>query len=145
MYDAHINQLEIIMKIKTEELKGVALDYAVAIANGVNSKIIRLSKPSLTTWMLDEDGSYTGQYMTGPSLIFSRWETAGPIIEKEMIQLNPSGVGDNAWTARIKQKLPPGMNGYFEKSGSSPLIAAMRCYVASKLGEVVNVPKELNQ
>jgi hypothetical protein len=27
--------------------------------------------------------------------------------------------------------------------GDTPLIAAMRCYVASKLGSLVDVPKEL--
>ena len=30
-----------------------------------------------------------------------------------------------------------------EESGSTPLIAAMRCYVASKLGDEVEVPEEL--
>lgn len=28
-------------------------------------------------------------------------------------------------------------------SGDTPLIAAMRCYVASKLGEIVDIPQEL--
>jgi len=31
----------------------------------------------------------------------------------------------------------------FEQDGPTPLIAAMRCYVASKLGEEVDVPEEL--
>jgi hypothetical protein len=31
----------------------------------------------------------------------------------------------------------------YEGTGSTPLIAAMRCYVASKLGDEVEIPKEL--
>ena len=32
---------------------------------------------------------------------------------------------------------------YCEQSGDTPLIAAMRCYVASKLGDTVELPEEL--
>ena len=44
--------------------------------------------------------------------------------------------------ARSKQSLPSTMNGWFEKTGPTPLIAAMRRYVASKLGDAIDVPKE---
>ena len=47
------------------------------------------------------------------------------------------------WVARIKQSLPANMNGWFENVGPTPLIAAMRCYVTSKLGNEVEVQKEL--
>jgi hypothetical protein len=31
----------------------------------------------------------------------------------------------------------------FEEEGPTPLIAAMRCYVASKLGDYIDIPEEL--
>ncbi len=43
---------------------------------------------------------------------------------------------EDEWEAMIK-------GGFFTSYGSTPLIAAMRCYVASKLGEEVEVPDEL--
>lgn len=39
--------------------------------------------------------------------------------------------------------LAMGVDGKPCSAGPTPLVAAMRCYVASKLGDVVDVPKEL--
>jgi hypothetical protein len=58
----------------------------------------------------------------------SEWEYGGPIIEREGIALIPG------WTAER-----PG----FSADGPTPLIAAMRCYVSSKLGDTVDIPEEL--
>jgi hypothetical protein len=55
-----------------------------------------------------------------------KWEHGGPIIEREGIALIPG------WTAER-----PG----FSADGDTPLVAAMRCYVASKLGDDVDLPK----
>jgi hypothetical protein len=62
-----------------------------------------------------------------------QWEHGGPIIERE--RLTVGWVADT-WAAVV---------GLVEHKqiGPTPLIAAMRCYVASKLGDVVNVPEEL--
>ncbi len=60
------------------------------------------------------------------------WAFGGPIIDQEKIGLFPSGV---AWYERD--------GGTFYSYGPTPLIAAMRCYVASKLGDKVEVPDEL--
>lgn len=62
------------------------------------------------------------------------WAQGGPIIEREMIELQPFG--------------PYGWNAInFSRSvaefGQTALIAAMRCYVASKLGDEVELPEEL--
>ena len=61
-----------------------------------------------------------------------KWEHGGPIIEREKITLEWTG---EDWMAYIKHDA--------EFFGVTPLIAAMRCYVASKLGDDVDVPKEL--
>jgi hypothetical protein len=62
------------------------------------------------------------------------WLAAGPIIEREMIELVPQS--PVLWEAMYR-------NQHIPHDGPTPLMAAMRCYVASKLGETVNVPEEL--
>ncbi len=63
------------------------------------------------------------------------WSQGGPIIEREKITLQPI-VRPDGWMARTQK-----CDSVWE--GQHPLIAAMRCYVASNLGDEVNVPKEL--
>ena len=58
----------------------------------------------------------------------------GPIIEREGIGFTQFNDYPQ-WTAKHPQAV------YFD--GPTPLIAAMRCYVASKLGDEVEVPDEL--
>ena len=60
------------------------------------------------------------------------WSQGGPIIEREKIELEWHG---NYWLAQIRADE--------EWYGPTPLIAAMRCYVAYKLGDEVDVPAEL--
>jgi len=64
------------------------------------------------------------------------WTDGGPIIEREKIQL---WVGQN-WNASME---PNNINTDTFESGPTPLVAAMRCYVASQLGDEVEVPDEL--
>lgn len=76
------------------------------------------------------------------------WAQGGPIIEQEGIELLCNTTAEEAerfiegshadWRAA---KRPIDRNTrYF---GTTPLIAAMRCYVASKLGDEVDIPKGL--
>ena len=64
------------------------------------------------------------------------WSLAGPIIEREGVGVFKYSNGPE-WTARTADYPPK----YFK--GPTPLVAAMRCYVASKLGDDVDVPEEL--
>jgi hypothetical protein len=96
--------------MKTNELVGTALDWAVAKCEGT----------------LHDDGSVPDYFQ--PSI---DWEQGGAIIECERIEIVPN----DAWDAyKEGQHLP--------NTGATPLIAAMRCYVASKLGDEVDVPNE---
>ena len=63
----------------------------------------------------------------------SDWACGGPILEREGISIYrmPSD-----WSAAYN---PSGAT----QDGSTPLIAAMRCFVTSRLGEEVEVPDEL--
>ena len=64
------------------------------------------------------------------------WAQGGPIIEREGIDLKR--ITDSLWEAEINA------NDYHNrKNGPAPLVAAMRCYVASRLGDEIEVPVEL--
>lgn len=113
------------MKIETNRLTGVELDWAVAKCEGEE---VRLEKGQLEA--LWTDNGYK------PS---TNWAQAGPIIEREGISLDYIGVGEDirvqAWHATKWLADDLVSSG----SGPTPLVAAMRCYVASKLGEEVEV------
>ena len=77
----------------------------------------------------------------------SNWANGGPIIERENIWLRGCGGPQsngmkppNEWRAMIDIEI-----GTISKHGPTPLIAAMRAFVSSKLGDVVGVPDELVQ
>ena len=62
------------------------------------------------------------------------WSRGGPIIEREFIGLQRWNE-EHEWAADI--------GGDFYQYGETPLIVAMRCYVASRLGSDVDVPEEM--
>lgn len=133
-------------KIKVAEATGRVLDYLVAIAKGVDPQDIRVDRDRLYRWMRDADGRHTGAYMTGPEFMFSSmWESGGPIIERERMAVTCTPV---YWCAYRHSgvRRHDGFETYawtHKHVGPTPLIAAMRCYVASKLGEEVEVPDAL--
>jgi hypothetical protein len=100
--------------MKTSELIGMQLDWAVAKAEGYP----------------DEDISVDWNYSTD-------WRLGGSLIEREGIQIQKHRSG---WVA-----LPEDAQFSEEEYQEGPtiLIAAMRCYVASKLGDEVEIPDDL--
>ena len=80
------------------------------------------------------------------------WDQGGPIIEREGINLSIDYQDDAlsndmvqiGWKANLWNNSVPGTPGFLQWSyGPTPLIAAMRCFCCSKLGDVVDVPEEL--
>ena len=71
------------------------------------------------------------------------WAAGGTIIEREGISIkeNLPSMPDNRWNA-FPSRSAKGAGGKWG-AGPTPLIAAMRCYVASKLGDEVEIPEEL--
>ena len=65
----------------------------------------------------------------------TNWNHGGPIIERERIDVFSISNG-NGWCAQSDVRV---YNGY----GPTPLIAALRCFVASKLGDEVDIPEDL--
>jgi len=113
--------------MKTAELTGAALDWAVAHCEGF---VQQGDEP----WQPGEE----------PFAFTTDWAQGGPIIEREGIaidcirsdgnidswQAGSMVAGDDNWDSGVQY-------------GTMPLIAAMRCYVASKLGDEVKIPTEL--
>jgi len=107
--------------MKTAELTGAALDWAVAKCEGLT----QYYEPDEQCAFDDEGAAYE------PS---ANWAQGGPIIEQEGICLVLNQ--HRTWDAHKD-------NVNFFETGTTPLIAAMRCYVASKLGDEVEIPEEL--
>lgn len=110
------------MKVKTSELSGAALDWAVAKCEYDDLAALNIQYPE-----------YAKHYpKVSPS---TDWSQGGPIIERERIEI---GSYADQWQATMHME-----GGSIFDRGPTPLIAAMRCYVASKLGDVVEIPDEL--
>lgn len=110
---------------KVSDLTGSELDFFVAEAEGkiVSARryvpvMTKCQKISLTAW---EEYS--------PS---TDWSQGGPIIKREKIGILPRM--DGSWYAEIPKELK--QDGLFAV-GETPLVAAMRCFVADKFGEEV--------
>jgi hypothetical protein len=113
--------------MKTSELTGAVLDWAVATCEGY--EVVRMRGNVITFLDRTDDGALNERQI-GYS---TDWAQGGPIIEREKIELIPNGEG---WDAMQHDQHIP-------NEGLTPLIAAMRCYVASKLGDTVKIPDEL--
>jgi hypothetical protein len=115
--------------MKTNELTRPALDWAVCEATGFFKGYtqFRTGKNFLKVW---------GVAMNTHLHPSTDWSQGGPIIEREGMCISRTNkTREEPWAALI--------DGYYWIDGPTPLIAAMRCYVASKLGAEVEIPKEL--
>lgn len=114
--------------MKTSELTGAALDWAVAKCEGLLAPDgVRLSDEYCDSLHHDQDGGFS-----------TDWSQGGPIIEREKISV---------WY-RVGVNLTANIDGKHEQSvpysqPNAQLTVAMRCYVASKLGDEVEIPEEL--
>lgn len=121
------------MKIKTSELTGAALDWAVGLCEGVLAPDgVHLSDEYCDSLHHDQDGGFS-----------TDWAQGGPIIERELLHVSPEYWVSDGWHWVTYVLGPGNLDENYEQRGPTPLIAAMRCYVASKLGDEVEVPDEL--
>lgn len=117
------------MKMKTCDLIDAPLDWAVATCDE-GEELAQGWHPH--TWV--RGGQH--ELRAVPYAPSTDWAQGGPIIEREWIDLHC--VNDSLWEAEC-----PATGGLAMQNGPTPLIAAMRCYVASKLGDEVEIPEEL--
>lgn len=132
------------MKVKVAEAKGPVLNWLVAKCENPNDP--RDGRP--TFWLHPNNPKLVCQitynHETNPKgyelcLYTTDWGQVGPIIKKADIEFVLAKEGGHhvsaKWMAVIKNT--------FFGFGDDHIIAAMRCYVTSKLGEEVEVPEEL--
>jgi hypothetical protein len=132
-------------KVRTADLTGAALDWAVAKCKGFQTARMVRGHGYTPDTNLAKAKHYTpddvqqGQLGIG----FARsafnpstdWAQGGPIIEREGMRTRP----DNGWGAA--KYWPDGRSEWW--FGPTLLVAAMRCYVASKLGDEIEIPDAL--
>lgn len=116
--------------MKTSELTRAALNWAVA-------KCVWPADIGNTVPFHRDGSSYA------PS---TNWAHGGPIIERERIATSP--LPNNSWRAYAPMgtRVLHGLEIFdwqHKGNGPTPLIAAMRCFVASKMGDEIEVPEEL--
>ena len=117
--------------MKTAELTGAALDWAVALIEFPHPDYEDSDR--LVYVHGDDEFHYT------PSTV---WAQGGAIIEREEISVTREfASGRVEWAAWTPAPIRDDAEAF--GYGETPLIAAMRCYVASKLGDEVEVPEEL--
>jgi Protein of unknown function (DUF2591) len=134
------------MKYKTNKLTGALLDAAVAKARGM-------------TWRIVTDEDATGELLPpgGVCVTWHRpeiwqngrrwspstdWGHGGPILHRERIAVAPFGEQWGAIRWENPGRGPRYIDLYddtLDGAGETPLIAAMRAYVASKFGEEVEL------
>ncbi len=111
--------------MKTAELTGAALDWAVAKCK---SKLPRSYDDWKQKWP---------HYSTN-------WSQGGPIIERELIDIVACRDIEQWEATTLGYEVDKdGFQPEHVQRGPTPLIAAMRCYVTSKLGDEVEIPEEL--
>ena len=115
---------------KTSELTGDALCYCVTM----------IEHPDLV-WGESIGMHHASDQIVVPNMVepqcyspYTDWGMCGPIIERESIALD-NFIDYPKWYA--------GHPNQYIGFGPTPLIAAMRCYIASKLGDDVELPEEL--
>ena len=118
--------------IKVSEATKIQLDWLVAKLT--EAKVtLDTSLPCYPLLVIEGEEDQVDDFYAGYSPS-TDWSQGGPIIERERIAVQSPN--DKGWYA----------TDYMFKtyeSGPTPLIAAMRCYVTSKLGETVEIPKGL--
>jgi hypothetical protein len=125
------------MRLKTAELTGNALDWVVAICA---DRRVRFNIKGSIEVEGNELPDHWDLWMPwNPS---TNWEQGGPIIE------HIKGLTQHTWleTNILESQCECRIHNYegdWVQFGPTPLIAAMRCYIFSKLGDEVELPEEL--
>ena len=119
--------------VKVVEATERQLDWLVAYAQGRTPTLNMNSHGRVWHgWWLATGGEY--ERMPNYS---NDWAQGGPILDRERITIRQCTDMPIIHAYMPHDGAPWG-------AGPTPLIAAMRCYVASKLGREVEVPEELS-
>ena len=123
------------IELKTAELVGPALDWAVAEAEGHEPLVVPTGRAECSVGVILAMDDGPKGFACRPS---TDWSQGGPLIEKHNVQLLPPG---REWEAQTDMRQGPSF--WAKAFGSTALIAACRAIVAAKLGDTVRVPAAL--
>lgn len=132
------------MKIKVSKATGIQLDWLVAKAQGFEVYHSALLNGYIKHgfWVSGYHDDLNNWVPLVALTYSTSWAQGGPIIERERISPGYSVEGD--W---IAYRFDPQdeLEASFVQRGPTTLIAAMRCFICSRLGETVEIPEELCQ
>jgi hypothetical protein len=121
--------------MKVAELTGAELDCWVARARGWKAEIVdgkaTIVRVRMGILSGDDDGTYV---FRGPYQPSTNWQDGGYLIERHQITVTPVYRGEE-WGAYIRNCCYESHDP--DQIGQTPLIAAMRAFVAWKLGDEV--------
>jgi hypothetical protein len=117
--------------MKTDDLTGAALDWAVAKCLPDDTLAVYFDEDTGEPLCRDD---WPDNQEFKPS---TDWAQGGPIIEREGLDIR------KIRTAHAMAWRSVTFDDSIKQYGPTPLIAAMRCYVASKLGDDIEIPEEL--
>ena len=115
--------------MKTSELIGPALNWAVAKCEGLNPNTDPAERKKYVGYSGFAEANGFGYAIKNYS---TDWSQGGPIIERESIDLMKVGI--TQWRADCGPAV----------TGPTPLIAAMRAFVTKKFGAEIEIPEELS-
>ena len=121
------------VKVVVAVLQDVTLDWAVAKADGLRGE---------NGWSALE--IFRAARVSGSHRYSTDWAHAGPIIAENRISILARSInGESDWWASADPYDGDNEDDRIGYEASDPLTAAMRCFVASKLGDEVDIPAEL--
>lgn len=130
------------MKVAVQDLAGAALDWSVAVCEGGRWDADRC----LFVW------AFLGikdAFIQAAPPYSSSWQDGGPIIEREGLTVRTLWLdgrrrnGEDAYRVDLDFHEGRMTLGELSQYGPTPLVAAMRCYVAYTLGDHVELPDEV--
>lgn len=106
-------------------------------------KTRELTKPALD-WVVTKIEAERKRFTIYPQYVTrysTDWAHGGVIIERERISIEyMAGAGDGGADVWVATRIEG--SSFSEEEGDTPLVAAMRAYVASQLGDEVTIPDE---
>lgn len=126
-----------LIEVKTADLAGEALGWAVGKAESLD---LQLVPPGYNGVPWRVFALYQGQAIEHAKRYnpWEDWALGGPLVEKYKLDLGaPMEMKLGPWNANTEWGHPSG------QKGGTALVAACRAVVASRLGDTVQVPKEL--
>lgn len=151
------------MKVKVSELKDDALDWAAAKCAGRTLRHMPMGpQGGHGWWVWEETPSGKGGILIDKSIYMpvgprrvpktrpgqdrwspsTDWAQGGPIGDRERINVTLVDNGPDIWAASLGDPWRT-LQSVYSVTGPTRLVAMMRCFVASKLGDEIEIPEAL--